>query len=140
MFSISVDATFEAAHRLLHYEGRCSSCHGHSYKVRVTVCSTKLSSQGFVVDFGDLKKIVKGWIDTEWDHACILHKDDQLIPYLFSLKNKIFIMPDNPTAEHMAFYLYGTFINLIKDVDIESVTVWETPNNPATYKPTKKEI
>jgi 6-pyruvoyltetrahydropterin/6-carboxytetrahydropterin synthase len=92
-----------------------------------------------VIDFGVLKKVVRDWIDAEWDHSCILHKDDPLIQYLLLLKNKIFIMPDNPTAEHMAIYLYGIFINLIKDVDIESVTVWETPNNPATYKPTKKE-
>ena len=66
---VSKDFSFDAAHFLTQYHGKCEHLHGHTYKLRVTV-EGKVQSNGLVIDFGILKKIVKEQILDKYDHRC----------------------------------------------------------------------
>lgn len=98
---------FEMAHALKGYDGLCRNIHGHSYELLVTVTgipvqdatSTKL---GMVMDFGDLKKIVRACIIDEFDHALVLNRDSAED---FNVDSEMFgrtILVDyQPTSENM---------------------------------------
>ena len=107
---------FDAGHRVLGHSGKCAHLHGHRYTAMLEVGSTKLTSLGMVIDFGELKEKVGRWINDHWDHNMILHKDDPLAKIWESADErsyrtamfggkKPYIMPESaahPTAENMA--------------------------------------
>ncbi len=69
---------FETAHALYGYDGKCKNIHGHSYQLFVTVIGTPIDDanhvkNGMVMDFGDLKKIVKSEIVDSFDHGIVLN-------------------------------------------------------------------
>lgn len=138
MYDITIKLKFEAAHRLLTYQGKCKHLHGHSYLALVNIGMEELQPDGFVMDFGVLKKIVGDWIDTHWDHVTILHKDDPLLFILREHACKVYELPENPTAEHMAQHLYAytcaVFSHRTKLL-INWVTIQETETSWATYRP-----
>ena len=73
---------FEMAHALKGYDGLCRNIHGHSYELLVTITGIpvldKTSAKlGMVMDFGDLKKIVRKCIVDEFDHALVLNRDSK---------------------------------------------------------------
>lgn len=120
---VTKEFEFEAAHHLINYDGPCANIHGHSYKLQVTVSGdinifeTKYATDCMVMDFKDLKNIVKTAIIDTHDHGDL---------------NKIY---SNPTAEIM---VVGMFHNLKewlpKDVHLESVKLWETSTSFAEYR------
>ncbi len=137
MYDITVKLKFEAAHRLLTYQGKCKHLHGHSYLALVNIGIEELCPDGFVMDFGVLKKIVGDWIDTHWDHATILCKDDPLLPILREHMCKTYELTENPTAEHMAKYLYDHICTVFSprtELLINWVTIQETVTSWATYR------
>jgi 6-pyruvoyltetrahydropterin/6-carboxytetrahydropterin synthase len=95
-------------HRVLGHEGRCRNLHGHNYVARLTAEADALDAVGRVVDFSVLKA-VGGWIEQNWDHGFLLHKDDPLLSLWgsgFPLEmHKFYRMGENPTAENIARYL-----------------------------------
>jgi 6-pyruvoyltetrahydropterin/6-carboxytetrahydropterin synthase len=128
---------FCAGHRLLNHEGKCANLHGHNYLVEFHVTGNEIDDLGRVVDFADLKRLFKGWIDDHWDHGFILWEDDaNAIDALEQVRpNKIYRLPYNPTAENMARYLLTTIgpklISTIRGYDLilSKVVVWETENS-----------
>ena len=84
-----------------------------------------------VVDFSDIKRIVKGWIDRELDHKMILRQDDPLVAPLRALGEPIYLLESNPTVERIAKLIYDKGREL--GVDIQTVRVWETPTSFASY-------
>ena len=126
MISVTKIFMFEASHHLPHYEGACHNLHGHSYKLEVTVTGNiQVDSSnpkcGMIIDFKDLKEIVKETVIDKYDHS-----------YL----NDFF---PNPTAEIMVLDI-AREINkalLEKDLDIqlESCKLWETTTSYAEYRP-----
>ena len=77
---ITKQFTFETAHALYGYDGKCKNIHGHSYKLDVTVIGEPITDMnnvkcGMVIDFGDLKKIVKSEVVDTMDHAILLNKE-----------------------------------------------------------------
>ena len=127
MFVDRVEVSFDAAHRLLDYDGKCASPHGHTYRAEVFVGRTELDDLGLAVDFGDIKRPLKNWIDTNWDHAFLLNDRDQsLIGALQTIpESKLYCFPDrNPSAEAMAFTLYGV-MSLELGCDLLRVRIWE---------------
>lgn len=129
MYGITKEMTFEAAHRLLGYEGPCGRLHGHSYKVQVTICSDALDRQGFVMDFSDLKVAVNRIIG-DWDHAVILEDSDPLVPTLQAQDQKVVVFSDKPTAEIMANTIYNGLSD--QGLSVSQVVVYETANNCAS--------
>jgi len=127
--------TFDAAHRLPEYDGKCKNLHGHTYKVIATVCKGTLN-QGMVIDFGILKMELKKILE-KFDHATILSSsDDELFRHLYNLGNEVVLLPeDQPTAEVMSRYIYNILSSQLntQSLIVKEVTVYETPTNWATF-------
>lgn len=123
MFEVSVEHTFAAGHALRGYRGKCENVHGHNYKVRVLVRGEKLDAVGMLVDFVELKRLLRA-VCEPMDHVFI----NDLPPFTEL----------NPTAENMAWYLCGKMREGLRDrahAEIAEVTVWETDIQCATYRP-----
>ncbi len=125
---------FDAGHRVLGHDGKCKFLHGHRYVLEVTVTSDILNNLGMVIDFCIIKLMVKSWIDKNFDHSLILHKDDKIMGDAIesSTKQKIYYMDQNPTAENIALHLKLDIIpKLLQNQDniiLEKVKLFETPN------------
>ncbi len=96
------------AHALKDYDGCCRNLHGHSYKLFVTVkgipeIDPASPKQGMVMDFGDLKTIVKEEIIEKLDHAVLLNKeaDTQYLSEIDQLFDKTVLVSYQPTTENM---------------------------------------
>lgn len=141
---VTKDFTFDSAHFLTKYHGKCEHLHGHTYKLRVTV-EGKVQENGLVIDFVILKKIVKEQILNKYDHRCF---------------NDFF---ENPTAEVIIQEFWKALVDLpallhaemedpnlpeeikrlLKEdgakeineqVRLYELVLWETPNSFVTYR------
>ena len=100
---------FEAAHALYGYDGKCKNIHGHNYKLFVTEVRSPTSDSsnvkfGMVMDFDDLKKIVKAEIIKEFDHSVIFNKNSphkKLANDLIKNGHKVVLADYQPTIEEM---------------------------------------
>lgn len=105
---ITKEFHFEMAHSLLGYDGPCRNIHGHSYELKVTLLGTPISDPenpklGMVMDFGDLKKIVKEQVVDVFDHALVLNKaiPAEIAKNLQQHFEKVFLLDYQPTSELM---------------------------------------
>jgi 6-pyruvoyltetrahydropterin/6-carboxytetrahydropterin synthase len=119
---------FEGAHILSGaYSEECKNhIHGHSYVVEVFIKSDDLNENGMIIDFKELKEYA-GTLFDQWDHALVVHKDDE--------REGIKFMADilthfNPTAENMAEFFYKSLKRMF---DISKVRVHETATGYAEY-------
>lgn len=139
---------WDAGHRVLGHESKCAYLHGHRYAAEVTVWAPGLDGLGRVIDFGVVKQVVGAWIDENWDHNMMLHKDDPLVKTLESLvfAEEHLDLPDqlwgdrvpyimsngNPTAENIARELFDIATDLLRNANaalsVLSVRIYETPN------------
>ena len=122
---------FCAGHRLFQHGGKCEHFHGHNYVAEFFVSSNDQDAVGRVIDFSDLKRLCKGWIDEHWDHSFLVYeKDENAIHALQLVKPcKLFLMPYNPTAENMARYLLeeiGPGLLAHTGAIMTRVRIWET--------------
>ncbi len=101
--------SFETGHALYGYDGKCRNVHGHSYKLSVTVIGTPINDRenvkfGMVIDFGDLKKIVKEEIVDVFDHATVFNKNTphvELANELSTRGHNVLLVDYQPTSEMM---------------------------------------
>ena len=101
--------SFETGHALYGYDGKCRNVHGHSYKLSVTVIGNPISDSshvkfGMVIDFGDLKKIVKEEIVDVFDHATVFNKNTphvELAKELSDRGHNVLLVNYQPTSEMM---------------------------------------
>ncbi len=95
--------TFDAAHRILGHPGKCGYLHGHTYHLEVTVASERLDALGMVMDFDDLRALVRKAVLDRWDHATLLGEQDPLVPAIIGVQmeapEKVVRFKQNPTAE-----------------------------------------
>ncbi|MEZ7494656.1 6-carboxytetrahydropterin synthase [Leeuwenhoekiella aequorea] len=106
---ITKQFSFETGHALYGYDGKCRNVHGHSYKLSVTVIGTPISQSdnvkfGMVIDFGDLKKIVKAEIVDVFDHATVFNKNTphvELAKELSDRGHNVLLVDYQPTSEMM---------------------------------------
>ena len=137
MYQLTSHASFDSAHFLSGYEGKCRNLHGHRWKLEVTVSSEELVREGqirgMIVDFGELKKDVKNLAD-EFDHCLIIEKGtlkEKTMEALTEEEFKIIQVDFRPTAENFARYFYERMQKAGYKVSL--VKVYETPNNMAGY-------
>ena len=137
MYQLTTHASFDSAHFLSGYEGKCRNLHGHRWKLEVTVSSENLVREGqirgMIVDFGELKKDVKNLAD-EFDHCLIIEKGtlkEKTMEALTEEEFKIIQVDFRPTAENFARYFYERMQKAGYKVSL--VKVYETPNNMAGY-------
>lgn len=124
MFQVSVEETFSAGHALRGYKGKCENPHGHNYRVKVTIEGPQLDSIGLLVDFTQVKHVIR---------EIIGGLDHQFINDLDAFKTV------NPSAENLAKYFYDEIIGQLKGLPpgakITEITVWETDTASAQYRP-----
>jgi len=123
MYEVTVEDTFAAGHYLRNYKGKCENPHGHNYKVRVTLRGADLDKAGLLLDFKDLKEVMKHVID-RLDHQML----NDIEPF------KVL----NPSAENIAKYFYDEARGRLQvvtsgRVDVKDVTIWETDTTTARY-------
>jgi 6-pyruvoyltetrahydropterin/6-carboxytetrahydropterin synthase len=131
MYSVTKRIDFCYGHRLLDYDGVCKHPHGHNAKVEVEVRTGTLDNRNMVCDFSDIKRIVKGWIDSAFDHKMLLRHDDPLVKTLKELGEPVYICDSNPTVEHIAQLIYQHATK--ERLPVVRVKVWETPTSFAEY-------
>ena len=131
MYSVTKRIEFCYGHRLLDYDGMCRHPHGHNAVAEIEVQAESLDARNMVVDFGDIKRLVKEWIDRELDHRMILRQDDPLVGALRALGEPVYVLDSNPTAERIARLVFD--ISREHGLPVTRVTVWETPSSWATY-------
>jgi 6-pyruvoyltetrahydropterin/6-carboxytetrahydropterin synthase len=131
---------FDAGHRLLKHEGKCRNVHGHRYVVEVEIQAPALDAVGRVLDFGQVKRLLGGWLDDNWDHGFIAEHGDPIIPFLIRNGQKHDVLPVAPTAENMVATLGEDFQNELNNtfpgsgLTLLSVQLWETPNCRAVWR------
>ncbi|MCE5313625.1 MAG: 6-carboxytetrahydropterin synthase QueD [Armatimonadota bacterium] len=116
MYEITIEDSFDAAHRLPNYQGDCSRVHGHTYKVQARFRADMLDSVGMAIDFRMAKEILRETLNI-MDH----HYINELPEF----------SDQNPTAENIARFIYDRVIT--RERLLHSVSVWETPTSCATY-------
>jgi len=131
MFRVTREIEFCYGHRLLNYDGKCKNLHGHNGRAIITLESETLDDRGMVIDFSDMKKVVSQWIDDNLDHRMILQEADPIVPILREMKEPMFLIDTNPTAENIARLIHEFAAN--HGFPIVQTELWETPNCFATY-------
>lgn len=118
---VSKEFTFDAAHHLHKYEGKCKNLHGHTYKVIFGI-SGFVDDRGLMIDFGDIKEIWKSEIEIYLDHRYL----NETLPAM------------NTTAENMVVWIYEKMSESITNrqefyhgARVEFVRLYETPTSYA---------
>lgn len=137
MYYLQTEQSFDAAHFLADYEGKCRNIHGHRWRVILEVKSLTLQSdgqlRGMVVDFSKLKNDLAKEVDF-FDHMLIIEKNSMKSSTLEALNEegfRIVTLDFRPTAEMFSKYFYDKMT--AKGYKVKIVTVYETPNNCASY-------
>ncbi|NRB10829.1 MAG: 6-carboxytetrahydropterin synthase QueD [Rickettsiaceae bacterium] len=125
---------FDAGHRVLGHKHKCKYLHGHRYALEVTVSSETLNEIGMVIDFADLKDIIASWINENFDHNVILHKEDKQLGDFISRQTgqNVYYLSVNPTAENIALHLKNVILLKLfegRGFNITKVKLYETPNS-----------
>jgi 6-pyruvoyltetrahydropterin/6-carboxytetrahydropterin synthase len=131
MYSVAKRIEFCYGHRLLDYDGVCAHPHGHNAVAELEIRSGALDGRNMVMDFTDIKRAIKTWVDRELDHKMILRRDDPLVPVLQGMHEPVFVLDSNPTAERIARLIFD--VAREQGLPVARVTVWETPTSWATY-------
>jgi len=123
MFEVTVDASFSSGHYLRNYRGKCENPHGHNYRVRVTLQGRELDQAGLLLDFKELKSVMRPVIEY-LDHQMI----NDLKPFDVI----------NPSAENLAKYFYDETNKQLRDmtsgrVTVKDVLLYETDLTTARY-------
>jgi len=124
---------FDTGHRVIGHKNKCQYLHGHRYVLEITAMSEKLNELGMVVDFGELKTVMKDWIDEHFDHNVILHHDDKELGDFISnhTGQGVYYLDANPTAENIALHLKSDIIPILftkSSFKIVRIKLFETPN------------
>jgi len=138
---ITKEFRFEAAHALRGYDGPCKSIHGHSYELAVTVTGTPVGDKespkaGMVMDFGDLKKIIRKNIIDSVDHALILNKDYPVedVQKIMEVFCNIVLVDYQPTSENLLADFSQKIIPLLPEgVKLFALRLRETANSYAEW-------
>jgi 6-pyruvoyltetrahydropterin/6-carboxytetrahydropterin synthase len=135
-YELRSEVSFSAGHRLLGYDGKCISPHGHTYRVELVAEGDHVDALGMLMDFSDLQNVASRWIRQHWDHAFLVNSDDdEMLAALKMIRasRSYSFNACNPTAENMARVLYGA-VRADCGGLLRSVTVWETQDQAATYR------
>ena len=122
MFELEVKCSFDAAHRVAGYPGKCDRLHGHTWTVAAKVRGEELDGLGMLVDFRAFNGALRD-VAGALDHQCL----NDLPAFAAA----------NPTAENIARYIYGAMKAqpLFRDapVRLSEVRVWESPHSSVRY-------
>ena len=139
---ITKQFSFETGHALYGYDGKCKNVHGHSYKLSVTVIGKPISDNtnvkyGMVIDFSDLKKIVKSEIVDVFDHATVFNKNTPHVELAKELEQRghnILLVDYQPTSEMMVIdFSKKIKKHLPENIKLHSIKLQETETSFAEW-------
>ncbi len=139
---ITKEFSFETGHALYGYDGKCKNVHGHSYKLSVTVIGVPISDRsnvkfGMVIDFSDLKKIVKEEIVDHFDHATVFNQTTphiELANELIDRGHHVILVDYQPTSENMVVdFAQKIKDRLPKNIELHSLKLQETETSYAQW-------
>ncbi len=138
MYILKTETTFDSAHFLSGYAGKCANVHGHTWRIVAEIYSEKLNTNGqcrdMVVDFGDFKRELKN-LAKKYDHTLIYEKDTLKPETISALSDENFSITEvdfRPTAEKFAEHFYNQLTST--GLNVKRISVYETPNNCAVYE------
>ncbi|MDG1501371.1 MAG: 6-carboxytetrahydropterin synthase [Ulvibacter sp.] len=139
---ITKQFSFETGHALYGYDGKCRNVHGHSYKLSVTVIGEPIADSshvkfGMVIDFSDLKKIVKEEIVDVFDHATVFNKNTPHVELAIELSDRghsVLLVDYQPTSEMMVIdFAEKIKQRLPKQTQLFSLRLQETATSYAEW-------
>ncbi|WP_321971278.1 6-carboxytetrahydropterin synthase [Paratractidigestivibacter sp.] len=138
-FGLKTEASFDAAHFLADYYGKCENLHGHRWRVVAYIEQNELqvegTMRGMVLDFGVFKKIFRALVE-EYDHTFLVEEGTLKPATIEALEGEGFsltIVPFRTTAENLARHFADELI--ARGLPCSQIDVYETPMNCATYRP-----
>ena len=139
---ITKQFSFETGHALYGYDGKCRNVHGHSYKLSVTVIGSPIEDNshvkfGMVIDFTDLKKIIKEEIVDVFDHATVFNKNTPHVELAKELRDRdhnVLLVNYQPTSEMMVIdFAQKIKRRLPKNIQLHSLKLQETASSYAEW-------
>ncbi|MGK0386068.1 MAG: 6-pyruvoyltetrahydropterin/6-carboxytetrahydropterin synthase [Patiriisocius sp.] len=139
---ITKQFSFETGHALYGYDGKCRNVHGHSYKLSVSVIGIPIEDSnnvkfGMVIDFTDLKKIVKEEIVDVFDHATVFNKNTphvELAKELSDRGHSVLLVDYQPTSEMMVIdFSKKIKQRLPQNIQLHSLRLQETATSYAEW-------
>ena len=138
MYGLKTESSFDAAHFLTDYHGKCENLHGHRWRVVAYLEQEELQVQGthkdMVIDFADFKGALRDLTEA-FDHSFVVEEGSLASDTLACLEREGFslsVVPFRTTAENLARYFYGKLADA--GFPVSQVDVYETPNNCAIYR------
>lgn len=131
-YKITKSIEFSYGHRLMNHKGKCRYLHGHNAVLEVDIESDALDQNGMVIDFGDVGKALKEWIDANLDHKMLLCKNDPAVSALKDLNEPIVLMDEPPTAENIAKLIFNQMRHM--GFRVTEIRLWETPRSCAAFR------
>lgn len=115
---------FDASHRLMHYEGKCSRLHGHRWSVEVWMDGTPDEKSRILLDYNIIKNIIN-----VYDHQVVLNKDDPMVEALSRFQTPVLTNGD-PTSELLAEDIRERLNTFCKEHELSArvaiLRVWES--------------
>ena len=138
---VTKEFNFEMAHALWNYDGACKNIHGHSYRLFVTIIGSPITDEdnvkfGMVLDFKDLKSVVKRNVVDKLDHSLIVYTkaDQESLKSLRKMYEKVFVYDFQPTCENLILHIADIITEkLPADLELYSLKLYETATSYAEW-------
>jgi len=129
------------AHALWNYDGACRNIHGHSYKLFVTLVGEPISDSnnpkfGMVLDFKDLKHLIKGPVVEFLDHSLVVYRaaDGETLTSVREMYEKVHVFDFQPTCENLVLYIVEKIQSLLSpEIELHAVKMYETATSFAEW-------
>ena len=123
------EVSFDASHRLLHYQGKCHNLHGHRWKVQVWLRGYAGDETKILVDYNEIREVIE-----YYDHEIILNELDPMVDRIREFHDVI-TTPGDPTSELLALLIRDTIEQKYnksgREIVVEKIRVWESPTGYA---------
>jgi len=139
MLTVTKVFRFETAHAILRHPGSCANIHGHSYELHVTVAGPEpvngyFPGTGIMIDFKDLKAIVRQAVVDRFDHKLILSRAYLQQPGIHFNHAELIEMEAEPTAENLLLmFRHQIQQSLPTHIQLRSIRLWETRDSYAEW-------
>lgn len=138
---VTKEFPFEMSHVLSNYDGPCRNVHGHSYRLFVTLTGTPINDpdnpkNGMVIDFSDLKTIIRREIVSKFDHAVVISRnlDKDRTTMFTKLFGNTVLVDYQPTCENMVSYFASRITpHLPEGVKLHNLKLYETATSYAEW-------
>ncbi len=138
---ITKEFDFEMAHALWNYDGACRNIHGHSYRLFVTLIGLPNSDSnnpkfGMVIDFKDLKSMVKVPVVDFFDHSLVVYREaeGEILGTIRQMYEKVHVFDFQPTCENLVLHIVNTIQgSMLPGVQLQAVKLYETATSFAEW-------